>query len=98
MQLSGRPSRLPAAFTLDVLSILLYHMRTLGTLSMTTKRGHTSVWHFVEAPDAWYAFGGCHRPLVKRFASVDELRALYRSYISYGYAPMTQQLELPLAA
>ena len=73
-------------------------MKTLGTLSRTTKHGHTSVWHFVEAPDAWYAFGGCHRPLVKRFASVDELRALYRSYISYGYAPMTQQLELPLAA
>lgn len=73
-------------------------MRTLGTLSRTTKKGLTSVWHFVEAPDGFYAFGGCHRPLVKRFASVDELRALYRSYIGYGYAPMTQQLELSLTA
>ena len=73
-------------------------MRTLGTLSRTTKRGLTSTWHFVEAPDGFYAFGGCHRPLVKRFASVDDLRALYRSYIGYGYTPLAQQLELPLAA
>ena len=60
-------------------------MRSLATLSMTTKKGHTSTWHFVQCVDGWYAFGGCHRPLVKRFDSVQELRALYRKYISYGY-------------
>ena len=69
-------------------------MRTLATLSMTTKRGLTSIWHFVEAADGCYAFGGCHVPLVKRFASLDELRDLYRSYLGYGYAPMTTQTQL----
>ena len=73
-------------------------MSTVSTLERTTKRGLHSVWHFVECPDGCYAFGGCHRPLVKRFDSVDELRELYRSYLGYGYTPMTQQLELPLAA
>ncbi len=73
-------------------------MRTLATLTRSTKLGHTSTWHFVEAVDGFYAFGGCHRPLVKRFASADELRDLYRSYIQYGYTPLAEQLELPLAA
>ena len=54
---------------------------------MTTKLGHQSTWHFVQAPDAWYAFGGCHKPLVKRFDSVKELRKLYKMYLSYGYKP-----------
>jgi len=70
-------------------------MRTLATLSMTTKRGLTSTWHFVQAVDGYYAFGGCHVPLVKRFTSVEELRDLYRSYIGYGYAPITQQKATP---
>ena len=72
-------------------------MRTLGTLSMTTKLGRTSVWHFVEASDGYYAFGGCHRPLIKRFDSIEQLRSLYRSYLGYGYAPLAEQLELALA-
>ncbi len=70
-------------------------MRTLATLSMTTKRGLTSTWHFVQATDGYYAFGGCHVPLVKRFTSVEELRDLYRSYIGYGYTPITQQKAAP---
>ena len=73
-------------------------MRNLATLSMTTKLGRTSVWYFVEANDGYYAFGGCHRPLVKRFDTIEDLRALYQSYLGYGYAPLTEQLELPLAA
>jgi len=72
-------------------------MRTLGTLEMCTPKGHTSTWHFVQAPDAYYAFGGCHRPLVKRFETVEELRKLYKTYLSYGYAPRAEQLELALA-
>ena len=71
-------------------------MRTLATLSMTTKRGLTSIWHFVESQEGCYAFGGCHVPLVKRFASLDELRDLYRSYLGYGYTPMTTQTRLSL--
>lgn len=62
-------------------------MRSLATLSMVTKLGHTSTWHFCQCADGWYAFGGCHRPLVKRFDSVKELRALYKNYLSYGYKP-----------
>lgn len=62
-------------------------MRSLATLSMTTKRGHQSTWHFAQCTDGFYAFGGCHKPLVKRFDSLKELRALYKSYLSYGYKP-----------
>ena len=54
---------------------------------MTTKRGHQSTWHFCQCSDGYYAFGGCHRPLVKRVDSIKELRALYKSYLSYGYKP-----------
>jgi len=62
-------------------------MRSLATLSMRTKLGHTSTWHFAECSDGWYAFGGCHKPLVKRFTSVKQLRSLYKKYVSYGYKP-----------
>ena len=72
-------------------------MRTISTLTRTTKRGLTSVWHFVQCEDGFYAFGGCHRPLVKRFDTVEELRALWRSYLSYGYRQLTvEQHELTL--
>ena len=63
-------------------------MRSLATLSMITKLGKKSTWHFAQCSDGWYAFGGCHRPLVKRCDSVKELRSLYRSYLTYGYAPV----------
>lgn len=72
-------------------------MRPFATLSRTTKRGLTSVWHFVECPDGFYAFGGCHKPLVKRFDSIDALRALYRNYLSYGYKKVNSAEQLELA-
>ena len=72
-------------------------MRSLSSLEMTTSRGHHSVWHFAECADGFYAFGGCHRPLVKRFDSLDQLRSLYRSYIGYGYRPVTAEVQLELA-
>jgi hypothetical protein len=73
-------------------------MHSLATVSRTTKRGLTSTWHFVQCTDGWYAFGGCHRPLVKRFDTVEQLRELYDTYISYGYTrvDVDQQLELNL--
>ena len=74
-------------------------MQLVASLERTTKRGLHSVWHFVSAPDGFYAFGGCHRPLVKRFESIEELRSLYRNYLGYGYSPVPTdvQLELTLA-
>ena len=73
-------------------------MQTLAVISRTTKRGYISTWHFVQGVDGYYAFGGCHKPLVKRFDTVEELRDLYASYCSYGYTPVAEQLELPVAA
>ena len=72
-------------------------MNLVASLEKTTKNGHHSVWHFVQAPDAFYAFGGCDKPLVKKFASINELRSLYKSYLKYGYAPVVHQLELAIA-
>ena len=72
-------------------------MRSVATLSRTTKKGLTSVWHFVECSDGFYAFGGCHRPLVKRFDSIEQLRALYKSYLNYGYCPVSTEVQLSLA-
>ena len=62
-------------------------MRSLATLSMKTKKGFTSTWHFCQTSDGYFAFGGCHRPLVKKFSTIKELRTLYKNYLSYGYKP-----------
>ena len=72
-------------------------MQTLASLSRVTKRGLVSTWHFVQAPDGFYAFGGCHKPLVKRFDTIDQLRSLYSSYVKYGYSPVTSNVQLELA-
>ena len=76
------------------MSLISNSMQTFASVERTTPKGHHSVWHFVCAQDGYYAFGGCHKPLIKRFDTIDELRALYREYIGYGYAPIAQQLEL----
>ena len=60
-------------------------MQTLATVSMTTPKGHTSTWHFAKCTTGWYAYGGCHKPLVKKLAGIKELRALYRNYLNYGF-------------
>ena len=72
-------------------------MRTLAILERTTKKGYRSVWHFVEGLDGFYAFGGCHKPLVKKFDTREQLRDLYNSYKRYGYSQVAEQLELALA-
>ena len=66
----------------------------MTTIERTTKKGLHSVWHFIQAPDGCYAFGGCHKPLIKKFTSVEDMRVFYKQMIGYGYAPMMQQLEL----
>ena len=60
---------------------------------MTTPKGHTSTWHFTQCTTGWYAFGGCHKPLVKKFDSIKQLRALYRNYLQYGYRPVGEPNE-----
>ena len=75
-------------------------LKPLASLTRVTKRGLTSNWHFVQAPDGFYAFGGCHKPLVKRFETVQELRSLYERYVrEYGYQQVadTSQLELAIS-
>lgn len=72
-------------------------MQTLAVLERITKKGYRSVWHFVEGADGFYAFGGCHKPLIKKFDTREQLRSLYESYKGYGYSQVVQQLELPLA-
>ena len=78
------------------MSTFTFNMQTFASVERTTPKGHHSVWHFVCASDGFYAFGGCHKPLVKRFDNIEELRALYKQYIGYGYSPIGQQLELAL--
>ena len=72
-------------------------MRSLVSVTRTTKRGLTSTWHFVQAPDGFYAFGGCHKPLVKRFDTVEELRALYEFMAEKGYRQLSSATQLELA-
>ena len=59
-----------------------------GSLQRNTKNGYTSVWHFAAACGEYYAFGGCHKPLIKRFASVEELMLFYQEMVGYGYTPL----------
>ena len=66
-------------------------MQTLGILSMTTKLGHTSTWEFGQFNGSYYLIGGCHDTPPKKFKTIQELRDLYRSYLSYGYTPMDKQ-------
>lgn len=68
----------------------------MTSIERTTKKGLHSVWHFVQAPDACYAFGGCHKPLIKKFAAIEDMRAFYKQMLGYGYSPQMTQLELSL--
>ena len=74
-------------------------MQTLASLSRVTKHGHNSVWHFVQTPEGYFAFGGCTKPNIKRLDTLDQLRAMYRNYVKYGYTPVlanATQLALPV--
>ena len=72
-------------------------MQTLATLSRVTKKGYTSTWYFVGGVDGFYAFGGCHQPIIKRFETREQLRALYAKYLSYGYTKLVDEKQLELA-
>ena len=78
-------------------SYLTIIMQTLASLTRTTKNGLVSTWHFVQAPDAFYAFGGCREADAKRFDTIEELRSLYTSYLGYGYTRMVAPVQLELA-
>ena len=68
----------------------------MTSVERKTPRGHRSVWNFVEAPDAFYAFGGCHKALVRRFDNRKDFDSFYTDLIGYGYRIVTSQLSLPL--
>jgi len=72
-------------------------MQTLASLTRVTKKGLVSNWHFVKTQDGFFAFGGCHKPLIKRFDTIEQLRALYANYLGYGYKPVTDELQLEFA-
>lgn len=69
-------------------------MTNFASVERTTKKGYHSVWHFVCAPDGFYAFGGCHKPLIKKFDAINDMRNFYKQMLEYGYSPIAQQLEL----
>ncbi len=61
-------------------------MQTLAIVSKLTKQG-LSVWRFVQCEDgAYFAFGGV-KPACKQFTNIDDLRACYKNWVSYGYKP-----------
>ena len=61
-------------------------MTTLAIVSKLTKTG-LSVWRFVECEDgSYFAFGGV-KPACKQFTSIDDMRACYKNWCSYGYRP-----------
>ena len=68
----------------------------MNSIERITKKGFRSVWNFAEAPDGFYAFGGCHKPLIKKFANIEDMRAFYKQMIGYGYSAVMQQLELSI--
>jgi len=76
-----------------------YYMNMIASLEMRTKNGKHSVWNFFESADGFfYAVGGCHRPLVKKFETRKQLDALIQSHRGYGYSDLApKQLELALA-
>jgi len=76
-------------------------MKSLATLRMLTKLGHTSTWHFVKCGDGYWAFGSCthgRKPAPpKYFTTVKDLRAMYQSMLKYGYGPIIDdESELPV--
>ena len=61
-------------------------MQTLAIVSKSTKQG-LSVWRFVVTENGeYFAFGGV-KPACKAFATIDQLRGCYKSWIKYGYEP-----------
>ena len=64
-------------------------MQTLAIVSKNTKQG-LSVWRFVQTETGeYFAFGGV-KPACKAFKSLDEMRACYKNWVSYGYKPGIQ--------
>lgn len=81
-------------------------MQTLATLSKYTKTG-VSVWYFVKTPTGYSAFGGSD-PAAYEFQTLEELRALYKRWLSYGFTdgilpakarktPRPRKIQAPIA-
>lgn len=70
-------------------------MKTIATVSKSTKRG-LSVWNFCTSQDGLYcAIGGLNREC-KFFNDLDALQACLRNYIRYGYVDNASKLPAEL--
>ena len=67
-------------------------MQFYGSLHMTTKNGLSLRLALRQRSyDAYYAFGGCHKPLHQAFqVRWHELRDYYRKHLSWGYSVYEQ--------
>lgn len=69
-------------------------MQTLAIVSKSTKQG-LSVWRFVVTENGeYFAFGGV-KPACKAFATIDQLRSCYKSWVRYGYQPGLVPVKAP---
>lgn len=63
-------------------------VQVLSSVTKTTKTG-VSTWDFVQKDDGSFA-AVKREPQEKPCADKDDLRRLYKSYLSYGFTPVTQ--------
>ena len=74
-------------------------MQSYGSLERKTPKGYTSTWHFINIDNEYFAIGGCHKALAKRFDNIADLRIFYKQMLGYGYAiPGTAAEQLELCA
>ena len=82
----AEPSSLTGGFFVCVLRV--FSVKVLASVSKTTKTG-VSTWDFVQKDDG--TFAAVKRELQEKPASSqDDLRRLYKSYLKYGFTPVTQ--------
>lgn len=63
-------------------------VQVLSTVTKVTKTG-VSTWDFVQKDDGSFA-AVKREPQEKPCSNKDELRRLYKSYLKYGFTPVTK--------
>ena len=68
---------------------VLHTVKVLATLSKSTKSGGTTTWDFVQKDNG--SFAAVKREVQEKVASDQaDLRRLYKSYLKYGFTPVTK--------